>query len=201
MIDFKDEILEGEPSYRIRDKQGNIIQDEVNIEQITPVIQEGTPINKETIVQMQAISNYELMTLSNQDDLSEETVATNVFSSFTKTSDNTLWTGEQTGKKDGETWGFQMGTNTPNYPFLITSDGDTWNGKTNISAYYNGDYKGTVDYVNRVLTRTAYNTSYGLYIYAGASSSSGTVTEVYFWWDIKRERVDKILIEIFYCFF
>ena len=46
MIDVKDEILNGDPKYRIRDKEGNIIFDNLTIEQITPIIQEGTPLNK-----------------------------------------------------------------------------------------------------------------------------------------------------------
>ena len=45
-IEIKDEILAEEPRYRIRDNNGNIIQDNVIIEQITSVTQEGTPINK-----------------------------------------------------------------------------------------------------------------------------------------------------------
>lgn len=46
MLEVKDEILEGEPRYRIRDKNNNIINDDVLIEQKTPIIQEGTPLNK-----------------------------------------------------------------------------------------------------------------------------------------------------------
>lgn len=46
MIDFKDEILSGEARYRVRNDSGDIINDNVIIEQITPVIQEGTPVNK-----------------------------------------------------------------------------------------------------------------------------------------------------------
>ena len=46
MIEIKDEILTGEPRYRVRDNNGNIIQDNVTIEQITPVKQEGTSVNK-----------------------------------------------------------------------------------------------------------------------------------------------------------
>ena len=184
MIDLKDEILQGEARYRVRDNNGNILQDNVQIEQITPVIQEGTPINKATFIELQKVNNYELMELESQDNLSEELTATNVFSSFTNITNSTLWTGEQTGKKDGEIWGFQMGTNTPQYPFLLTSSGNTWNGKTNIVPYYNSDEKNDIGYVNQILARTTYSTSYILYIYAGASSSSGTVTEVYFWWDM-----------------
>lgn len=46
MIEVKDEVLEGEARYRIRDNNGNIIFDNLTIEQITPTTQEGTPINK-----------------------------------------------------------------------------------------------------------------------------------------------------------
>lgn len=46
MIDVKDEILQSEPFYRIVDKKGNILFDELKIEQITPALQEGTPLNK-----------------------------------------------------------------------------------------------------------------------------------------------------------
>lgn len=51
--DIKDEILENDPRYRIRDNNGNIIQDNINIEQITPVAQEGTPINRATLGNIQ----------------------------------------------------------------------------------------------------------------------------------------------------
>lgn len=46
MLYVKDEILNGVPKYRIRDREGNIILDNLTIEQITPVLQEGTPLNK-----------------------------------------------------------------------------------------------------------------------------------------------------------
>lgn len=49
MIEIKDEILTGEPRYRVRDNNGNITQDNVTIEQITPVKQEGTEINKKLL--------------------------------------------------------------------------------------------------------------------------------------------------------
>ena len=47
MIEIKDEILASEPRYRITDNNGNIIADNVTIEMITQMIQEGTPMNKE----------------------------------------------------------------------------------------------------------------------------------------------------------
>lgn len=46
MIEIKDEIIAGEPRYRLKDNNGNIVMDNLSIEQITPVVQEGTPINK-----------------------------------------------------------------------------------------------------------------------------------------------------------
>lgn len=60
MIEIKDEILNDEPFYRIRDKNGNILFDNLTIEQITPVVQEGTPINKVLFDSIQADLNSKL---------------------------------------------------------------------------------------------------------------------------------------------
>lgn len=46
MIEVKDEILQGEPTYDIVDGLGNVVLEDVKIEMKTPVVQEGTPINK-----------------------------------------------------------------------------------------------------------------------------------------------------------
>ena len=46
MLKIYDEILNGEPKYRIRDKNGNILFDELSIEMITPILQSATPQNK-----------------------------------------------------------------------------------------------------------------------------------------------------------
>lgn len=46
MIEVQDEILSGEPRYDISDSQGNLIYSGVKIEQITEMIQQGTPLNK-----------------------------------------------------------------------------------------------------------------------------------------------------------
>lgn len=46
MIEVNDEILSANPKFRIRDSNNNIIMDNLTIEQITPVIQQGTPLNK-----------------------------------------------------------------------------------------------------------------------------------------------------------
>lgn len=45
MIEVKDEILNGEPKYEIRDVDGNVIYTGISIEMITPLLQEGTPLN------------------------------------------------------------------------------------------------------------------------------------------------------------
>ena len=46
MLDVKDEILEDEARYQIRDKNGNILFDDISIEMITSIIQAGTFLNK-----------------------------------------------------------------------------------------------------------------------------------------------------------
>lgn len=46
MIEVKDEVLAGEPKYRIRDASGNILQEDATIEMTTRVVQEPTPLNK-----------------------------------------------------------------------------------------------------------------------------------------------------------
>lgn len=58
MLEVKDEILNGEPKYRLKDENGNIIYDNLSIEQITPVIQEGTPINKVLFDSIQNSLNF-----------------------------------------------------------------------------------------------------------------------------------------------
>lgn len=46
MIEVKDEILTDEPRYVIRNSSGQVIEEDVTIEMTTPVVQEGTPLNK-----------------------------------------------------------------------------------------------------------------------------------------------------------
>ena len=46
MVTVQDEILSGEPLYRLLDKDGNIIWDNIRIELITAILQQGTAINK-----------------------------------------------------------------------------------------------------------------------------------------------------------
>lgn len=45
-VNWKDEVLEGDARYRIRDNGGTILQDNVQLEQITPTVQEQTELNK-----------------------------------------------------------------------------------------------------------------------------------------------------------
>ena len=46
MIEVIDEILNGEPKYRIKDEDGNLLFDNLTIEMITALAQQGTPINR-----------------------------------------------------------------------------------------------------------------------------------------------------------
>ena len=64
MIDYKDEILESAPKYRIRDKSGNILFDELTIEQITPVLQDGTEQNQYLFSNINDIESFVILLLS-----------------------------------------------------------------------------------------------------------------------------------------
>lgn len=44
--DIIDEVLESEPRYTLRDSVGNVLNDDVDIALKTPVVEEGTPINR-----------------------------------------------------------------------------------------------------------------------------------------------------------
>lgn len=45
-LEVKDEVLSGEPLYVIKDSTGNVLYDNVKLELKTPLIQEGTELNK-----------------------------------------------------------------------------------------------------------------------------------------------------------
>lgn len=75
MIDIKDEVLDtslqpdNNPRYTIKDNNGRVINDNVQIDLKTPVVTEGTPLNKATI---ERILQYEPLTFVNQEDLTSE---------------------------------------------------------------------------------------------------------------------------------
>ena len=48
-----DEVLNGNPKYILRDSNGNVLEDDVDIALKTPVVQQGTPINKALIENIQ----------------------------------------------------------------------------------------------------------------------------------------------------
>lgn len=50
---FLDEVLTDSPKYTLRDKDGNIINDDVDISLKTPIQQEGTPLNRELFRNLQ----------------------------------------------------------------------------------------------------------------------------------------------------
>ncbi len=72
MVEVKDEILEGEPLYRIRDRDGNIILDNVTIEMITKVVQEPTPVGLKLFSRIEDNNNlvktYNVPTITKRND-------------------------------------------------------------------------------------------------------------------------------------
>lgn len=55
-LNVKDEILTGEPKYKIK-QNDTTLYDNVTIEMITPVQQQGTPINKDLLDEIQGAKN------------------------------------------------------------------------------------------------------------------------------------------------
>ena len=51
--EIKDEILQGDPRYTIRDNTGNVLNDNVDIALKTPLVEQGTPINRQMIQNIQ----------------------------------------------------------------------------------------------------------------------------------------------------
>ena len=61
MISVVDEVLSGEAKYRIKDENGNILYDNVTIEEGTPVNTQGTPLNKVLFDSIQADINSRVL--------------------------------------------------------------------------------------------------------------------------------------------
>lgn len=67
MLNIKDEILDttgqtnSNPRYTIRDNNGNVLFDNVIIELKTPLIQEGTPLNKVVFDEIQETTSKEVV--------------------------------------------------------------------------------------------------------------------------------------------
>ena len=51
--DFLDEVLSDVPKYTLRDGDGNVLNDDVDIALKTPILQEGTPLNRQTFRNLQ----------------------------------------------------------------------------------------------------------------------------------------------------
>ena len=77
LTDVKDEVLSGLPLYTIRDNNGNVLNDDVDISLKTPIIQEGTPINRALFRNLQGdlytSDRYNLLSVT-----SEETKMVNI---------------------------------------------------------------------------------------------------------------------------
>lgn len=56
-LGVKDEILAGEPLYVIKDSTGNVVYDNVRLELKTPLVQEGSPLNKALFDKIEEIGN------------------------------------------------------------------------------------------------------------------------------------------------
>lgn len=56
-LGVKDEILTGEPVYIIKDSLGKVIYDNVIVELKTPLLEEGTPLNKRLFDKVEEIGN------------------------------------------------------------------------------------------------------------------------------------------------
>ena len=58
MLEIKDEILNGDPVYTIKNSSGTILYENCSIELVTQIIQQGTPLNKELFDKIQGIVDY-----------------------------------------------------------------------------------------------------------------------------------------------
>lgn len=70
-LGVKDEVLSGEPLYVIKDSNGNIVYDNVKLELKTPLIQQGTEVNKALFDKVDS-SFDNITTIINGLDLGEE---------------------------------------------------------------------------------------------------------------------------------
>lgn len=128
------------------------------------------------------LNNYELLTLTKQENISEELPMATVHGRLKNDSNSSEWTGEIWGKQDSARWDFKFGT-TSSYPLRMTNNPQDWNSYTNICPYVNDNDNEKADF-NNIMGRTTFNSFYFIKIYACGNSAKNTVTEVYFYWDL-----------------
>ena len=58
VLEIKDEIINGEPLYAIKDVNGNVLYNNCKIEMVTEILQQGTPLNKALFDKIQNVIDY-----------------------------------------------------------------------------------------------------------------------------------------------
>lgn len=121
--EIHDEILSDLPKYTIRDKTGNVVTDDADIALKTPVIQEGTPINKALINNIQG----DLYTQDRYNMVSPEVVGEKL--------DLTVWEQVATGQSSSIqdiVYGNGKFVTVGLYSTMYSEDGVTWNVGTSV---------------------------------------------------------------------
>lgn len=115
MIEYKDEVLTGEPLYTIRNSNGTVLQDNVKIELKTPILQEGTSINKVLMMDLKA-SDFDVATWDESKN-TYKTISSNYSSNFPfRMGNNNYSNGFRT---DANGWRFiQSNSNYVNHAYL-----------------------------------------------------------------------------------
>lgn len=176
--EFYDEILTDVPKYTLRDKNGKIINDDVDISLKTPVLQEGTPLNKKLFGDLFGMNNCELMELV-QEDLTEEVTASKVRGQLTTANNGyTIWTGNCIGIQNRNPYPFTISCNK-----LYLQHDNSYTVTDYVSVYptVDGENEQGMSDVNQILSRTTNSPSYYLN-FRGRSA-----TEVYLEWDLLRD--------------
>ena len=169
--DIKDEILDtslqpdANPRYTIKNNAGVVINDNVQIELKTPVIQEGTPFNKALI---------ETIKLMEQEDIGEEVLG-NLYGNINAT------------QVDEYTYAGDCARSITNYdpqityPFKITSNRPLNFSSTNVTGEVTikTNESSDVDDFNRNMKWTSYDADYYNYLWTDKSNAAA----VMFAWD------------------
>lgn len=161
MIEFKDEILNGEPRYRVRDIDGNLIHDNAAIEMSTPVVQQGTPLNKPFFENIQAYIKS-----TDRYNPVRATINTTIDGEYRKNFFEGEWTQIASGQYQS---GKKIVTNDPewDYPSYLAFDGDasTWAGEKRSNTSFSKTLH--LDYGEEIKV-TEFYLSIGIYIDTGS---------------------------------
>ena len=187
-IDVKDriptEVLNnGAVRYGVYDENRNLLRYEYMKREDEP-IEEGTPVNKVLFNEMYGMDNYEQISLTSQDDISELTTSNNIVGQIDSGNGSNNWVGHSINKLDPNVWDFNMkswysgalGSNM----YLTSSYGSNYTAIA-VTPMINSKSSTSLSDFNANLARTAYVSGYytifASYIYN---------TFVYMDWDFKR---------------